>query len=232
MQRHFERELERLKTNLIRMGSLVDDQIDLAMKALFDMNVGLARLVIERDEKVNEYDNLIDKEIETIFATTQPVAVDLRLLMAALKMNSDLERIGDIAQNLAERAESLARLEGDGKARAQDLIQRTRIASMAEAARQMVRDAIDSFINGDAKLGRTICERDDIVDDYDRENFGLLIQAMQDDPRTIEAGANLIVVSRHIERLADHATNIAEDVVFLIDAKIIKHHGIEMKEEP
>ncbi len=219
MQRHFERELESLKTNLIRMASLVDEQIELAMKALFESNVGLAKLVIERDDRINEYDNLIDKQCETIFAITQPVAVDLRLLMAALKINGDLERIGDIAVNIAERAISLM-----GQA---DLIKRIRLAEMSQIARKMVKDSIDAFIHGDPVLARKICESDDMVDALDKEIFEYLADEMKRNSVIVEPASHLIVLARHLERLADHATNIAEDVVFLVNAKIIKHHATD-----
>lgn len=227
MQRHFERQLDRLKTDLIRMGSLVDDQIEVAMRALFQMDLTLVALVREREKRVNEYDNLIDEEIEQIFATAQPVASDLRLLMAALKMNSQLERVGDIAENIAERAESLAKLKDGGEKLVRDLMAKTNLSAMADVARKMVRDAFDSFINADAELGKEVRDRDDVVDRLDRENVTMLIKAMREDPRVIEAATNLVVLSRHLERLADHATNIAEDVVFLVEAKLIKHHGVE-----
>jgi len=201
------------------MASLVDEQIELATRALFESNVELANFVIERDDKVNDYDNLIDQQCETIFATTQPVAIDLRLLMAALKINSDLERIGDIAVNIAERAISLRNQT--------ELIKRIRLAEMSQIARKMVNGSIDAFIHGDPLLARKICESDDIVDDLDKEIFNYLVDEMKRNGEIVEPAAHLIVLVRHLERLADHATNIAEDVVFLVDAKIIKHHAYE-----
>jgi phosphate transport system protein len=217
MRRHFEDQLDQLRTNLIKMGSLVDEQIDFSIKALHEGNTELARIVIERDAKVDEYDILIDGQCERIFAMTQPVAVDLRLLMSALKMNNELERIGDIAQNIAERAFSLREH--------LDLVHRTRIFEMADAARQMVKAAIDAFVNNDPILARKVCVNDDIVDTLDREIFQSLVIEMKSTPGNIEPAAHIMILSRHIERLADHATNIAEDVIFLTDAKIIKHHA-------
>ena len=167
MQRHFETELESLKSNLIRMASIVDEQIELATRALFESNDELAKLVIDGDEKVNNYDNLIDQQCETLFAITQPVAIDLRLLMATLKINSDLERIGDIAVNIAERALSL-------KNQA-ELIGRTRLSEMSQLSRKMVRDSIDSFIHADAGLAKKVCESDDRVDNLDKEIFEYLV---------------------------------------------------------
>ncbi len=219
MRRFFEEQLDQLRTNIIKMGSVVDEQIDFAIKALEESNLELARIVIDRDNKVDEYDNLIDRQCENIFAMTQPVAVDLRLLMSALKMNNELERVGDIAKNIAERVTPLR----DHA----DLIRRTKILEMAAIARQMVKHAIDSFVNNDPALARDICLNDDAVDALDREIFQSLVAEMKVDPEIIEPAAHLMIVSRHIERLADHATNIAEDVIFLVDAKIIKHHAEE-----
>lgn len=220
MPRHFEVELDQLRTNIIKMGSLVDEQIDFAIKALLESNIELTKIVIDRDSRVDEYDNLIDAQCERIFALTQPVAIDLRLIMSALKINHELERIGDIAVNIAERVESLHK---DAA-----LIQQTKIASMATQARQMVKQAIDSFVNNDPSLAREILTQDDIVDNLDREIFHQLVAEMKAESAKIEPAAHIMILSRHLERLADHATNIAEDVIFLVDAKIIKHHaGLE-----
>jgi phosphate transport system protein len=215
--RHFEIELDKLRTSLIRMGSLVDEQIDYAISALMTSNMELAKLVIERDNKVDAFDNEIDRQCESIFARTQPVAIDLRLLMSALKINNELERIGDIAVNIAERIEPLFQWK--------QLLFGIPITEMADHAREMVKGAIDSFVNNDPELARNICAMDDIVDELDRNIFYQLLDQMKSDPGIIEPTVHLMMVTRHLERLADHATNIAEDVVFLVDAKIIKHGG-------
>jgi phosphate transport system protein len=199
------------------MGSLVDDQIELAVRALFDGDENLARLVIERDKKVDEFDNEIDMHCVRIFALTQPVAIDLRLLMSALKINNELERIGDIAVNLAERVHPLKHHTA--------FMKQTALDQMASAARLMVRDAIDSFVHNDPVVAKRVLESDDRVDNYDALNFRVMLETMKSSPDLIEPAAHLIILSRHIERLADHATNIAEDVVFLVNAKIIKHHA-------
>jgi phosphate transport system protein len=216
MQRHFTFELDKLRTSLIRMGSLVDEQIEFGMRAMLESDVNLARLVIDRDKKVDEFDNEIDKDCIRIFALTQPVAIDLRLLMAALKINNELERIGDIAVNLAERVQPLVPY--------REFVQSTVIGEMATAARKMVRSAIDSFVNNDPALARQVLEGDDVIDEYDAKIFGLMVAAMKSTPENVDAAAHLMIASRHIERLADHATNIAEDVIFLVNAKIIKHN--------
>jgi phosphate transport system protein len=217
-------ELDQLRTMLIRMGSLVEDQIDLAVRAMIESNVELARLVMERDKKVDEYDNAIDQQCMRIFALSQPVAIDLRLLMAALKINNELERIGDIAVNLAERVEPLLPHSA--------FVRQTALSQMASAARQMVKDAIDSFVNNDPGLAKKVLMSDDYVDDLDRQTFNLMVEKMKASAQCIDPAAHVMIVSRHIERLADHATNIAEDAIFLVNAKIIKHHAQENLPNP
>jgi phosphate transport system protein len=223
MPRHFEQELDQLRTMLIRMGSLVEEQIDYAVKALVQGDMSLVRLVMERDKKVDEYDNTIDQQCMKIFALSQPVAIDLRLLMAALKINNELERIGDIAVNLCERVEPLAPHP--------ELFKKTALAEMAEAAREMMKLAIDSFVNNDPSLARKVLESDDYVDQLDSDTFKLMSKIMRESPELVEPAMHIVVLSRHIERLADHATNIAEDVIFLVNAKIIKHHAYESESE-
>jgi phosphate transport system protein len=221
MPRHFEIELDQLRTNIIKMGSLVDEQIDLATMALLESNVERARLVIDRDRKVDEFDILIDSQCERIFALTQPVAMDLRLIMAALKINHELERMGDIAVNIAERAISLQHH--------LELLRKSRVIEMSSIAREMVKHAIDSFVNNDPALAREILPKDDLVDNLNKNIFQFLVAEMKANPEIIEAAAHVIVLSRHLERLADHATNISEDVVYLVDAKIVKHHAQEQE---
>ena len=219
MPRHFEIELDQLRTSIIKMGSLVDEQIDLATTALIESRPDRAELVIERDKKVDEFDNLIDSQCERIFALTQPVATDLRLIMAALKINHELERMGDIAVNIAERAIPLQHH--------LDLLRKSRVIEMSSISREMVKRAIDSFVNNDPELAREILPKDDLVDTLNRNIFNFLVEEMRTDPEIIEPAAHIIVLSRHLERLADHATNISEDVVYLVDAKIVKHHAEE-----
>jgi phosphate transport system protein len=219
MERHFERELDDLKSNLVKMGSLVDDQLGKACEALFGANVPLAKQVIERDSEVDSFDTLIDKQCLRIFALSQPVAMDLRLLMSALKINNQLERIGDIAVNIAERVEPLVAYH--------HFLVGTRLSEMAQIARIMISDSLDSFVQSNATLASRVLASDDIVDKLDRTTFYQLIQDMQRDNRLIEPASHMMILSRHIERLADHATNVAEDVIFLVEAKIVKHNALE-----
>ncbi len=201
------------------MGSLVDAQIDAAAKALFDADVDLARRVIADDDRVNIFDTEIDKLCQQIFALNQPVAADLRLLMSALRINHQIERIGDIAVNIAERVEPLALHNA--------FLRSTRLEEMLQIARIMVSDSLNAFINNNPALATRVLESDDVVDDLDRDIFHRLVGEMKRDHSIIEPAAHLIILTRHIERLADHATNIAEDVIFLVDAKIVKHNALD-----
>ena len=217
MTRHFEQLLGDLRTTLLRMGSLVDEQVELGVRALVTSDSALAEKVIQRDTEVDDYDNRIDQLCVGILATTQPVAMDLRLLMASVKINGELERIGDIAANLAERVKPLAPY--------QEFVRKAGIEEMALAARAMVKDAIDAFVNSDTALAKHVLESDDRVDDLDATMFNNMIAQMRKDPASIDPAAHIMMISRHVERLADHATNIAEDVIFLVKAKVIKHRA-------
>ncbi|MFA5405096.1 MAG: phosphate signaling complex protein PhoU [Ignavibacteria bacterium] len=215
MYPYLEEELDLLKTKVIKMGSLVEEQLEFAVKSLFEQNLELSKLVIERDKKVDKFDVKIDKLCQKIFALTQPVAVDLRLIMSALKINNDLERMGDIAVNIAERAEPL---KNDI-----DLLKRVQLDIMAEKVLTVVKKTIDSFVNNDHELALSVIKSDDIIDDMERNIFYKIIEEMTKDNSLITAGAHSISLLGQLERLADHATNIAEEVIFLVDAKIIKH---------
>ncbi len=223
MERHFEHELENLKAELIGMGGLVDRQLETACQALYDGDVVAAGEVIARDAEVDGYDTRIDKQCQRIFALTQPVAIDLRLLMAALQINNQLERVGDIAVNIAERVEPIASY--------RDFLAGTQLPDMAQIARIMVRDSLDSFMRSEPSLARRVLDSDDVVDDLNRQIFGYLVQTMQAEHHLILPSAHLLILSRHIERLADHATNIAEDVIFLVEARLVKHNAKELEQQ-
>ena len=223
MERHFERELVQLKQKLIAMGSMVDNQVAGACRALFQGNIQLAETVIAGDKQVDELDNDIDRDCQRIFALTQPVAIDLRLLMAALKMNTQLERIGDIAVNIAERVEPLRNFN--------TFLTSTRLSEMAQIARIMTRDALDSFVEGNAGIATRVLESDDVVDRLDGQIFRQMVSTMQTDHPLIAPASHVLILSRHIERLADHATNIAEDVIFILEARQVKHHAGEVEQQ-
>ncbi len=215
MYHYLEEELEQLKTKIIKMGSLVEEQIELSIRSLFEGNLDLAKTVISRDDEVDKYDIKIDKHCQRIFALTQPVAFDLRLIMSALMINSDLERMGDIAVNISERAEPLLGYS--------DLLKKVKVDEMSGKVKKIVRMGIDCFVNSDAELAKKIILMDVEVDKLDKHIFDLITLEMRNDNDMIIPCSHILTLIRNIERLSDHATNIAEDVIFLIDAKIIKH---------
>ena len=215
MERQFEIQIEKLKTRLIKMCSLVDEQVEMALKAIDEENTEMADFVIERDAKVDKYDVKIEKICQKIFALSQPVAMDLRLIMSALTIDTNLERIGDLAVNLAESVREFGKKP--------DFFNKTHIQEMAATSREMIKNAIDAFIEGDAKLAQKVIETDDKVDELNALNHSILKEVMKQKPENVEPGVALLVISRHLERLGDHATNIAEDVYFIVEAQMIKH---------
>jgi phosphate transport system protein len=220
MERHFEKELEDLKLNLATMGALVEDQLEKACQALYNGDLDTAAWVMQRDSEVDAFDNRVDHDCQLLFALAQPVAMDLRLIMASLNINSQMERIGDIAVNIAERVESLRdHLE---------YVKSTKLFEMAEIARIMVKDSLESFMYLDAGLAQRVLISDDVVDGIDRSLFAALVEEMQAREDRVETCAHLLILSRHLERVADHATNIAEGVLFIVEARTVKHHAREL----
>lgn len=215
---HFEGDLEALKHRLLHMGSLVEDLSNKALVALMERRVELARAVLEGDAAVNALQIEIDDRCLKMLALQQPMATDLRLITSAMKMGADLERIGDQAVNIAETA--LRLLETPPLKPVID------IAEMADIAQKMTRDALDSFVRRDSALAREVLERDDRVDHLKDRVFRVLLTHMMADPGTIERALGLILISRNIERIADHATNIAEDVIFLVEGRDVRHHHV------
>ena len=215
MQRHFHEELDALKQTLLAMGALVEDQIRRVMRALVERDEALARDVIERDHQVNAYDVEVDEKCVELLARYQPAAGDLRFLTTAMKIVTDLERIGDQAVNIAQRA-----LELNREAQLKPYIDLPRMAAKSQ---QMVKDALDAFVARDAGLARDVCARDSEVDALKEQVFRELLTFMMGDPKTIARALHLILVSRFLERVADHATNIAEMVVYMIEGKIVRH---------
>ena len=216
MQRHFVQELESLKTNLIKMGSVAEEAIILSIKALLQEDKELAKKVIEGDERVNSLEIEIDNAIVDLLALQQPVAVDLRLILASQKINNDLERIGDHAVNIAESALTLS-----GTQTQESFLE---IPKMAEMAQSMLRNAFDGFIHQNAELAKAVLEQDDVIDDLNKTMVTEVIQQMKNGQKAIDAGLDLIRVSRNLERVADLATNIAEEVIFFTQATVVKHH--------
>lgn len=215
MERILDEHLEKLKSRVVKMCSLVDEQVQSAIKAVEDEDLELAKQVIEKDNKVDKYDNKIDKICQKIFALTQPVAMDLRLIMSSLTINNNLERIGDIAVNLAEYLIMIKQKPS--------FFNQTKLDGMFKIAKQMLKDAIDSYIQGNEALAKSVIESDNALDKLNVENHKILVDIMKQDKNNIESGVVLLVMSRQLERLGDHCTNIAEDVFFIVEARLIKH---------
>jgi phosphate transport system protein len=216
---HFEEELQALKNRLLTMGALVEERVHQAVRSLIDRRQDEAERVIASDKEVNDLQIDVDDRSLKLLATQSPLAGDLRLITAAMKINADLERIGDQAVNIAENVIKLL-----PQPPLKPLID---IPRMAEIAQQMTRDALDSFVRKDATLARDVLARDDEVDNLKDQVFRELLTYMMADPGTIQRAIALILISRNIERIADHATNIAEDVIFLVEAKDVRHHHQE-----
>jgi phosphate transport system protein len=216
---HFEEELQALKRRLLEMGALVEDHVHRAVHSLIDRKAEEAEAVIAADQKVNELHIEIDDRCLRLLATQTPLAVDLRLITSAIKINSDLERIGDQAVNIAENVVKIL-----PQPPLKPLID---IPRMAEIAEKMTKDALDSFVKRDPELARDVLRRDDAVDQLKDQVFRELLTYMMADPGTIPRALALILISRNLERIADHATNIAEDVIFLVEAKDVRHHHLE-----
>ncbi|HXF95545.1 MAG TPA: phosphate signaling complex protein PhoU [Gemmatimonadales bacterium] len=217
--RHFHDELSALKARLLTMSGEAQHALGAAVEALLSRDAEKAARVIAGDRHVDALELEIEDTVIRLLATQQPMARDLRLLMAALKIANDLERVGDHAVNIAQSAERL--LQERLVAPEPELVE------MARQVRKMLSDALDAFVRDDAAVGREVCRRDDAVDALHRSVFRIVLTHMMEDPRTIGAGMELILVSRNLERVADLATNIAEDVVFLVEGKSIKHHAEE-----
>jgi phosphate transport system protein len=215
MQRHFHEELDGLKQTLLAMGGLVEDQIRSAVAALLDRDGAVAAHVIEEDRRVNAYDVEIDETCVELLALHQPAAGDLRFITTAMKIVTDLERIGDQAVNIAQRA-----LELNAEPQLKPYIDLPR---MAERAQRMVRESLDAFVARDTQLARRVCAEDAEVDALKEQIFRELLTFMMADPTTIPRAIRLILISRFLERVADHATNIAEMVVYLVDSKMVRH---------
>lgn len=215
-ERPFDEELKVLKEKLLEMASRAEEQIATAIRGLKDREEGLACRVLEREEAINLLDIEIDEMCMRLLALRQPMATDLRFITSAMKISSDIERIGDLAVNIAERTIDLLK-----SPQLKPLID---IPRMAQMAQDMVRDALNAFINRDDQLARDVCERDDLVDELNNQVFRELLTYMMQDPGTISRAVDLILVGRHLERIADHATNIGEDVIYMVRGRTIKHH--------
>jgi len=219
MDTHFHKELEELKENLLRMAALVQEGLSDAVQSLVKRDSELAQKTFAGEDRINKLEIEIDDMCLKFLALKQPMAADLRFITSAMKIITDLERMGDQAVNIAERAISL-----NQEPQLKPYID---IPRMAEITQSMVRDVLNAFVNRDSKLARSVCERDDVVDALNDQVFRELLTYMITDTKAITRAVHLMIVSRCLERIADHATNIAEDVIFMVDALVIKHHADE-----
>ncbi|MFI5237441.1 MAG: phosphate signaling complex protein PhoU [Ignavibacteriales bacterium] len=215
MERLLDVHIEKLKKRVIKMCSLVDEQVQAAIKSVEEENLELAKEVIEKDKQVDKYDNKIDKICQKIFALTQPVAMDLRLIMSSLTINNNLERIGDISVNIAEYIIMIKEKPM--------FYNQTNLEKMFKVVKQMLKDAIDSYVVGNEILARSVIDADNTLDKLNFDNHKILVEIMKQKPDNIEPGIALLVMSRQLERLGDHCTNIAEDVFFIVEAHLVKH---------
>ena len=215
MQISFDEELATLKEKILLMGSKVEESIRLAVKSIVDRDSKLARKIIQSDRDINDIEIEIDEICHRLLALHQPMAGDMRFITSAIKINSDLERQGDLAVNMAERALTLNEV-----APLKPFIDIPRLASIAQ---EMVKVSLDSLVNRDPQMARKVCERDDEVDNLNDQIIRELISYMLEDRANIKRALDLILVSRFLERIADHATNVAEDVIYMVEGKDIRH---------
>jgi phosphate transport system protein len=214
--RHFQAELEALQERLLSMGGLAEERVREAVGALSDRNPPLVEQVIVGDAPINDLHIELDARCFRLLALYQPMAADLRAIVAAVKINTDLERVGDLAVNIAEAAKRYL-----GHAPVKPLID---IPRMGEIAQRMLREALDAYVRRDMALAETVLNEDDELDGLKDQIFRELLTYMISDPTTIEPALDLILISRHLERIGDHATNIAEDVIFMVSARDVRHH--------
>jgi phosphate transport system protein len=215
MERHFVQELEALKTNIIRMGSMAERGIVDATKAFLERSPALAQAVIEREQRINSLELEIDNAVVDLLALQQPVASDLRFILAALKINNDLERIGDHAVNIAESAISYAARPA--------LEVKSDLPRMAQISQAMLGDALDGFIHNNPAPCRAVLQNDDLIDAMNKKTVSDLVVLIQKEPGSVNQALELVRVSRNLERVADLATNIAEEVIFVAEAHSVKH---------
>jgi len=217
MTKHFRKELENIKKRILTLGSMVEDLVHTSVQAVDRVDADLADRIIKRDREINETEVDIEEECLKVLALHQPVAVDLRFIIAVIKINNELERIGDQAVNIAQRVQVIAK--------------RPKppfwfdYSEMGEKAQKMLRMSLDALVNLDVDLAYKVITLDDEVDQIKSEAYDKIKQAIQDLPERVGYYINLLLISRHLERLADHATNIAEEVIYLVEGEIFRHAG-------
>jgi phosphate transport system protein len=219
--RHFLEELDYLRSRLLEMSALVEDSVYRSVLSLSSKDPQQAQRVLQNEAQINRMEIEIDDLATRLLALQQPMAADLRLLTSAIKINNDLERMGDLAVNIVERALSLI-----DEPLMKPLID---IPAMASRVQSMIRKSLDAFVKRDADLARNVLVSDDAVDELRDAIYEELISYMERDPKTVRQGINLMFIARNLERLADHATNISEDVLFLVEGVDVRHHAETQK---
>ncbi|MFM8535290.1 MAG: phosphate signaling complex protein PhoU [Acidimicrobiia bacterium] len=214
--RHFQDELDQLKERLLKMGGLAEERVRESVRALIDRDHTALDAILSGDEPINDLHMEVDDRCFKLLALHQPMAADLRVIVAAVKINTDLERVGDLAVNIAEAGKRYLQ-----HAPVKPLID---IPRMGELAQKMLRDALDAFVRRDMPLAEAVLAADDTLDALKTQIFRELLTYMLQRPETIEPALDLILISRHLERIGDHATNVAEDVIFILSAKDVRHH--------
>jgi phosphate transport system protein len=215
MSRHLERDLENMQREILALASSVEEAIHKAIRALQTRDVLLAKQVIDGDSQIDEEENQIEEECLKMLALHQPVAVDLRRITSAMMINLDLERMADLAEDIAERALALAK--------PPFISVPAKLQRMTDLTASMVRQSLDAFVNLDSRLARIVCRLDDEVDRYNEQIIDELEGVMRSSPDMVAPGLSLFSATRHLERIADHATNIAEEVIYLVEGEIVRH---------
>jgi phosphate transport system protein len=215
MTKHFVRELEKLKKKILSLGALVEERVYMTIKAIESRDPDLATQIIRSDHEIDETEVEIEEECLKILALYQPLAIDLRFIIAVIKINNDLERIGDEAVNIAERIQSMAKYP--------NISFHFDYTEMAEIAAAMLKQSLDALVNLDIDTAFRVITMDDEVDNIQSNAYKQIKQAMREHPKEMTFLLNLYLISRHLERVADHATNIAEEVIYLIEGEIVRH---------
>ena len=215
--RHFQEELEQLKQRLLEMGGLAEDRVRTAVQSLISRDMTMVETVLSGDDPINRLHIEIDSRCFTMLALHQPMAVDLRAIVSAVKINTDLERVGDLAINIAEAGVRYLK-----HPPVKELVDIPRMAAIAE---RMLRDSLDAYVRRDIAMAAAVLNEDDALDALKTQVFRDLLTYMLSDPTKIEPALDLVLVSRHLERIGDHATNIAEDVIFMVSARDVRHHA-------
>lgn len=215
MSKHLEREIQGLKRKILMLSSVVEESVSKALVSVKDLNQGIAEEVLNRDQDIDLKEVEVEEDCLKILALHQPVAIDLRYVVMVLKMNNDLERIGDLAVNIAERAIFLSKTP--------QVAVPFDFDRMSQLTREMLRRSINAFIQVDAKLAQEVCSSDDEVDQINRAMYDKVYDAIRKHPEQVEPLIHYLSISRHLERIADYATNLAEDVIYMIEGRIIRH---------